>query len=141
MHNGVECFVRVMKPGGQSTRVVLEPVVEPLEKQAAKFAIKVKPGDKVELPEGVEAPDHVGDAIVEVLGGVLLATVDDEGEFECPPIDEFNVMSHLRILHGVELKGLPITSSDELLRIHNELHAAPFHEPRHPHVHPELEAA
>ena len=124
-------IVRVIKRAGRHLRVVLAPDVD---HPAAKIAIRVGIDDEVQLPEGAAAPDVLGKAIEEKLGGVEIAVVTDD-EIICPIMDVTLIASHLRIMHGVELQGLPVSGEDELLRIHAELHDAPFHEPAHEHRH------
>ena len=135
VYEGVECEVKALRPGKLSLRVVLEPVQDDSEAPTAKFAIKVKAGDSVELPEGAQKPDRAASLIKETLGAVEIAEIAENGEVTCPAVTLTTVASHLRIMHGVELRGLPIRDTDELMKIHEELHAAPFHEPAHPHTH------
>lgn len=129
----MEHVVKVLKRGGLSVRAVLEPVTD---QKAAKVAVRARLDEEVDLPEGAAAPDRPGSAITSVLGGKEVASLDlEDGVFITPVIDITTVASHLRIMHGVELQGLPVSGEDELLRIHTQLHEAPFHEPPYPHRH------
>lgn len=72
------------------------------------------------------------------LGAVVIAETDDDGGlWRCPPMDTTMIAGHLKLLHGIELRGLDLTE-DEMLRHHEELHEAPFAQPAVPHVHKEI---
>lgn len=138
-HEGEPHEVKVIKRGGTSARVVIEPIGE--EGQlVAKKSIRVRLGEQAPQPEGADETraDEASSLIEEVLGGVPVATVVDDAII-CPPMGTTTIAAHLKIIHGVELRGLPISGEDEMLRIHKELHEAPFHEPAHKHIHQEVE--
>lgn len=130
--------VKVIKAGGVSARVILEPIAE--VERVAKKAIKVRLSDQAPQPEGAESDrgDKAAKLVEDVLGGTPIATVHEDETMVCPLMDVTLIATHLKIMHGVELKGLPISGEDELMRIHKELHEAPFHEPAHPHIHEEV---
>lgn len=81
-------------------------------------------------------PEEAERAVTEMLGGVHVVDITKEG-MVCPPASVTNVASHLKIMHGVELTGLPVENEYQMLKIHEELHDAPYHEPVHPHTHRE----
>lgn len=137
MHQGEEHTVSAVKRGGAKLRVVLAPVTDGL---AAKVALRVAPSDAVEFPEGAEsqAEDAIEASVVNDLGGELLGVVDSKQRLLCPPVDTTTVAAHLKLVHGVELGGLPIADEDAMLKVHEELHEAPFHQPAHPHEHGEV---
>lgn len=126
-----EYFVKAIKKQGRRLRVVLSPNTNI---PAAKVAIFVTPDEEVDLPEGAKPLDKYGDLIRDELGGRLAATATDDG-LVCPAMDVTLIASHLKIFHGVDLRGLPVKTEDELLKIHEELHEAPFHEPEYEHTH------
>lgn len=137
MWDGGECEgeheVRVLKVKGSRARVVLQSLGC---ENAAKFAIAVRLSDEVSLPEGAEVPPDAAKLVEDVLGGVPVATVVGK-DVICPPMDVTLIAAHLRIMHGVELEGLDFKTEDDMLRVHSELHEAPFHEPAHAHRHEE----
>lgn len=136
--NEGEHIVRVLKRGSLGVRAVLEPCVE---HKAAKISVRARLDEEVELAEGSTAPDRAGTAIAEVLGAKEVASAKIVGDtFVCPPVDVLTVASHLRIMHGVELEGLPASGEAEWMRVHRELHETPFHEPRFAHQHEEKAA-
>lgn len=138
VYEGADHVVLVLKRGGISIRTVLQPMAAG---SVAKVAVRARLSDKVELVAGTEAPDRAGSAITQVLMGEQVAEIKRGDDlFTCPPIDFTTIRSHLRILHGVELQGLPENSDEDLMRVHRELHAAPFHEPPFPHRHEESAA-
>lgn len=135
----MEHVVKVLKRGSLSVRAVLEPMVTGVEK-VAKVAVRARLSDKVKLAEGAPEPDRPGTAITEVLGATEVATLEldeESDDFVCDRVGVTTVAAHLRILHGVELQGLTYDGEHELLRIHQELHEAPYHQPAVPHRHRE----
>lgn len=136
-HDGFdgEYIVKVLKRGGLGLRAVLEAVTD---RKVAKVAVRVRHSDEVELAPGSALPDRAGSAIASALGATEVAELTiGESEFICDAVDFTTIRSHLHIMHGVELQGLPEDSDDDLMRVHQELHDAPFHEPAHPHRHRE----
>lgn len=130
-----EYVVRVLKRGGLSVRAVLEAVTD---RKVAKVAVRVRLSDEVELAPGSEAPDRAGNAIAKALGATEVGELRaGDDMFTCAPADFTTIRSHLHIMHGVELQGLPQDSDEDLMRVHRELHEAPFHEPPYPHRHEE----
>lgn len=135
MHDDAPHEVIALRRGGSSMRVVLLPLQA--EGVVAKVALRVNLADKAQMPEGAEtqAEDAVEEAVKSDLGGTVLATIDRKGRASCPAPDTTTIASHLKFMHGVELTGLPVANEDEMLKLHKELHAAPFHAPEHPHQH------
>ena len=131
--------VRMIKGGGSKLRVVLLPLDH--GSLVPKLSLRVSPNDTVEVPGGEAAmEDRAENVIEEVLGGELLGTIDKKGNVTCPVMDATTIATHLKVMHGVELRGLPIADEDAMLKLHEELHEAPFHEPEHPHEHEETTA-
>ena len=122
-----------VRSGGAKLRIVLQPEVDGL---AAKVALRVSPSDEPEMPEGAteQVEESIESVITEEMGGTLVAVIDKKGRTTCPAVDITTVATHLKVMHGVELRGLPGDEA-EMLRLHDELHAAPFHEPEYPHTH------
>lgn len=143
---GVQYTVLVVKPGGKKLRVVLEPRGVPEDQPVAKKALRVDPNAAVGELDSPSSPKKAtgsrqkaedASRLVEVvLGGKHVADIDKGTRRTiCPPMDVTTIATHLKVMHGVELRGLPIKNEHEMLRIHEELHEAPFHEPRFEHEH------
>lgn len=145
-HEGGPAEVRVLKLSGKKGRAVLgllEGDPDPDEPNP-KIAAKVNADEPVALwegepdPEAQEREESAVEAILGVMGATEVAEVPLGGDrLICPAPDVTNVAAHLKIIHGIELKGLPVDSEDEYLRIHKELHEAPYHEPKFAHEHRE----